>query len=91
MQQLHDDGIVAGGIHDDLAFERDGIHVDDVMAGHFSRGVVDHHPFEDAVAPKNQIDHSREVHDLGAASVGGSDQRAGRMRGIDHVHALAFR
>src|SRR4029077_13678603 len=91
VQELHDHRIVARRVHHDFAFERDGVHVEDVMAGHFSRRVIDHHAFKNTVSTKNEVHDSREVHDLGAASVRSSDQRTGGVRGIDYIHALAFR
>ena len=53
MQEFHDDGVVARRVHHDFAFERDGVHVEDVMAGHFSRRVINHHPFENAIASQD--------------------------------------
>ncbi len=90
VQKFDHDRIMARCVHDDLTLQRDGIHMDDVMTGHFSRRAIDHHPFENAIAPKDQIDHPREVHDLRTAPVGSGNQGAGGMWGIDHIHALTF-
>ena len=84
------DRIVPGRIDHDLALKGNRIHVDDVVAGHFGGGAVDDDAFENAFPAEDQIDHSRQVHDLRAGIVSGGNQRTCGMRRIDHVHAVAF-
>lgn len=49
VEQVDDDGVMSGGIHDDLAFQCDGIDVNDIVAGHLGGGVVHHDAFEDTI------------------------------------------
>ena len=59
MQQIDDHGVMPSGVHNDLAFKGDGIHMDDIVTGHLGRRVVDHHAFEDAVSAQDQVDDPR--------------------------------
>lgn len=89
MQQIHDDGIVAGRVHDDFTLERDGIDMDDIVPRHFGRGIVDDHTFQDTVSSEDQVDYSREIHDPGSIPIGRCHERAGRMGWVDDIHAVA--
>src|ERR1043165_4275308 len=69
MQQIDHDGIVAGGIDDNLALEPNRVDVNEIVAGHFGGRVVHDNAFQDSIPTEEEIADAPWVEYPGGAHV----------------------